>query len=234
MKLTEVEPETKVTVEKIEAGSEAKNYLKDLGIEEGAGLTVVATEPSRVKTGPISVKIGGNDAVLGLGWADKIYIEKDTSILPILELEKGEKGIINRVECGKFLKDWFSQIGIEEKKEVEFLGHLPDDTLVFDIDDNEIKLGEGQASKFLVEYENETIQVNSLKEGNSGKISRIFSGTKFTEKLKNIMEGKTITLVRRETSAPAPVKGNYVVAKIGKQLITIGKGLAEKIQVTYF
>lgn len=234
MRLTEVEPETKVTVEKIEAGSEAKNYLKDLGIEEGVGLTVVTTEPSRVKTGPISIKIGGKDVVLGLGWADKIYIEKDNSILPVLELEKGEKGIINRVECGKFLKDWFSQIGIEEKKEIEFLGHLPDDTLVFDIDDNEIKLGEGQASKFLVEYENETIQVNSLKEGNSGKISRIFSGTKFTEKLKNVMQGKTITLVRRESSAPAPVKGNYVVAKIGKQLITIGKGLAEKIQVTYF
>ncbi|MCD6129986.1 MAG: ferrous iron transport protein A [Deltaproteobacteria bacterium] len=234
MRLTEVEPETKVTVEKIEAGSEAKNYLKDLGIEEGTTLTVMTTEPSRVKTGPISIKIGGKDVVLGLGWADKIYIEKDNNILPVLELEKGEKGTVSRIECGKFLKDWFSQIGIEEKKEIEFLGHLPDDTLVFDVDDNEIKLGEGQASKFLVEYENETIQVNSLKEGNGGKISKIFSGTKFTEKLKNIMQGKTITLVRRETSAPAPIKGNYVVAKIGEQLITIGKGLAEKIQVTYF
>jgi Fe2+ transport system protein FeoA len=234
MRLTEVEPETKVTVEKIEAGSEAKNYLKDLGIEEGAGLTMVTTEPSHVKTGPISLKIGGKDVVLGLGWADKIYIEKDNNILPVLELEKGEKGIIKRVECGKSLKDWFSQIGIEEKKEIEFLGHLPDDTLVFDIDNNEIKLGEGQASKFLVEYENETIQVNSLKEGNSGKISKIFIGTKFTEKLKDVMEGEIITLVRRETSAPAPVKGKYVVAKIGEQLITIGKGLAEKIQVTYF
>jgi len=234
MKLTEIEPETKVTIEKIEAGAEAKDYLKDLGIEEGVGLTVVTTEPSRVKAGPISVKIGGKEIVLGLGWADKIYIEKDSSILPVLELEKGEKGIINRVEGGKFLKDWFSQIGIEEKKEIEFLGHLPDDTLVFDIDNNEIKLGEGQASKFLVEYENETIQANSLKEGESGKISKIFSGTKFTEKLKDVMEGAIITLVRRESSAPAPIKGNYVVAKIGEQLITIGKGLAEKIQVTYF
>jgi len=106
--------------------------------------------------------------------------------------------------------------------------------IVFEIDGSEIKLGEGQASKILVEYENETIQVNSLKEGESGKISKIFSGTKFTEKLKGAMQGKTITLVKRETSAPVPIRGNYVVAKIGKQLITIGKGLAEKIQVTYF
>ena len=68
MKLTEVEPETKVTVEKIEAGSEAKNYLKDLGIEKGVGFTVVTTEPSRVKTGPISIKVGGKNVVLGLGY----------------------------------------------------------------------------------------------------------------------------------------------------------------------
>ena len=234
MKLTEVEPETKVTVEKIEAGSEAKDYLKELGVKEDATLTVVSTGPSPVKTGPISAKIGGKEIVLGLGWADKIYIEKDNNILPVLELEKGEKGTVSRIEGGKSLKDWFSQIGIEEKKEIEFLGHLPDDTLVFEVDGSEIKLGEGQASKILVEYENETIQASSLKEGKSGKISKIFSGTKFTEKLKGAMQGKTITLVKRETSAPVPIRGNYVVAKIGKQLITIGKGLAEKIQVTYF
>ena len=46
-----------------------------------------------------------------------------------------------------------------------------------------------------------------------------------------IVEGKEIILVRKETPAPSPKRGTYVLAKIGEQLVTIGRGLAEKVWV---
>jgi len=45
--LSKIEPEVEVTVKMIEGGSEGKGTLKDPGVEEGAKLTVVATEPAR-------------------------------------------------------------------------------------------------------------------------------------------------------------------------------------------
>jgi Fe2+ transport system protein FeoA len=44
-------------------------------------------------------------------------------------------------------------------------------------------------------------------------------------------EGKDITLIKRDAVAPSQKKGIYVTAKIGRELITIGRGLAEKISV---
>jgi len=44
-------------------------------------------------------------------------------------------------------------------------------------------------------------------------------------------EGKEITLVRKEIVVPSPKQGKYVLAKIGEQFVTIGRGLAEKVWV---
>jgi Fe2+ transport system protein FeoA len=47
-----------------------------------------------------------------------------------------------------------------------------------------------------------------------------------------IKEGVEITLVGKEVSTAAPQRrGNYVEAKLGEQLITIGRGMAEKVWV---
>jgi Fe2+ transport system protein FeoA len=231
--LSEVEPEITVTVKKIDGGLEVKRNLEELGIAEGTELTVVATEPVHVHVGPISLKAGEKEAVIARGWADKVYVEKEGETVPLLRLETGEKGTLKTIEGGKTFKDYLSGLGIEKGSEVEFLRHLPDDTLVFKIDDKEIRMGEGQASKVLVEREEQSIQVNYLKEGEKSKISKIIGGTELKDKFEQlgIEEGKEITLVMKEMPAPIPKRGNYALAKIGEQLVTIGRGLAEKVWV---
>ena len=231
--LSEVEPEVKVAVKKIEGGLEVKGHLEELGIAEGTELTVIATEPVHMHVGPISLKSAGREAVIARGWADKVYVEKEGKTLPLLRLEAGDKGTVKTIEGGKVFEDNFAELGIEKGKEIEFLRHLPDDTLVFKIDDKEVSMGEGQASKVLVEREGENIQINYLGEGEKAKISKVIGGTSLKEKFEQmgVVEGKEITLVRKEMPAPVPKRGAYVLAKIGEQLVTIGHGLAEKVWV---
>ena len=231
--LSEVEPEVKVAVKKIEGGLEVRGHLEELGISEGTELTVVATEPVHMHVGPISLKAAGREAVIARGWADKVYVDKEGETLPLLRLEAGDRGTAKTIEGGKVFEDNFSELGIEKGKEIEFLRHLPDDTLVLKIDDREISMGEGQASKVLVEREGKNIQINYLGEGEKAKISKIIGGTSLKEKFEQmgVVEGKEITLVRKEMPAPVPKRGTYVLAKIGEQLVTIGHGLAEKVWV---
>ena len=204
-----------------------------MGIEEGIELTVVAAEPVHVHAGPISLKTEEGEAVIARGWADKVYVEKGGETIPLLRLESGEKGIVSSIEGGKVLVDWLSRIGIKQGRKVEFLRHLPDDTMVFKLDGKEIKMGEGQASKVLVNRAGKSIQINYLREGEKEKISKVLGGTGLVEKFKEmgIEEGKEITLVKREAVPPVPKRGAYVLAKVGEQLVTIGRGIAEKVQV---
>jgi len=231
--LSEVEPEVKVSVKRIDGGLEVKRNLEELGISEGTELTVVATEPVHVHAGPISLRVAGKETVVARGWADKVYVERGGATVPLLRLEAGEKGTVGTIEGGKVFEDFFALLGIEKGKEIEFLRHLPDDTLVLKIDDHEISMGEGQASKLMAERGGKNIQVNYLGENEKAKISKIIGGTSLKEKFEQmgVVEGKEITLVRKETPAPSPKRGTYVLAKLGEQLVTIGRGLAEKVWV---
>ncbi len=85
----------------------------------------------------------------------------------------------------------------------------------------------------LIERDGEFIQINYLGEGDKAKISKIIGGDSLKEKfeLLGMVEDKEITLVRKETLPPSPKRGSYVLAKIGGQLVTIGRGLAEKVRV---
>ena len=89
--LTQVEPETKVVVKKIEGGSESKASLADLGVEEGTELTLLATEPVHAHVGPISLKVADKEVIVSQGWADKILVEKEGAVLPLLRLERGDR-----------------------------------------------------------------------------------------------------------------------------------------------
>ena len=119
--LSEVEPEVKVAVKRIDGGLEVKGNLEELGISEGTELTVVATEPVHVHAGPISLKAAGREAVVARGWADKVYVEKEGETVPLLRLEAGEKGTVKTIEGGKVFEDFFALLGIEKGKEIEFL-----------------------------------------------------------------------------------------------------------------
>ena len=232
--LTEVEPETRVVVKRIEGGIEIGKYLEDLGVSEGVELTLIAVEPVHAHVGPLSLKTAGREVIVSQGWADKIFVEKEGAVVPLLRLEKGDKGIIKTIEGGKDFKGWVSELGLDEGSEVEFLRHVPHETLILKAEDTEIKMGPGKASRVWVEDEGKTIQINYLKEGKKAKVTKIAGGTRHKQEMEEvgIKEGVEITLVGKEVSTTAPQRrGNYVGAKLGEQMITIGRGMAEKVWV---
>jgi len=168
------------------------------------------------------------------GWADKIFVEKEGAVLPLLRLEKGDRGVVKSIESGKDFSDWVSELGINEGNEVEFLSHIPDEILVLKLAEKEVKMGPGKISRVWVEIEGKTIQINYLEEGEKAKVSKVTGGTRHKQEMEEvgIKEGVEVTLVEREKGEVLPKRrGTYVLAKLGEQMITIGRGMAEKILV---
>jgi len=232
MLLNEVEPDTMVTVRTITGGLDAKKHLEELGIVEGVELSVVATEPVHVHAGPILIKVDKKDVIIARGWADKMYVESDDKIIPLLKLEAGDSGVIRSIEGGKEFESHLSELGIKIGAKVSFVKHLPDETMVFSVGGNEVKMGGGMASKVLVESDRGNIQANNLKKGVKSRIVGIIGGTRFKDRMEllKVVEGAEIELTGMESTRHEPV-GRYVTARIGDKVLTIGYGLAEKVEV---
>ena len=231
--LVDVEPETQATIRKIEGGEDIKKHLEDLGVKEDVEIRVLEQAPQHEHTGAISFSVDDKEVILGHGMADKLYLDKEGGMTSLLELEEEDRGIVKAFGGGKDLAGWFSVLDIKTGKEVKFLQHLPDDTLSFEIQGKPVTMGEGRASKILAEYEGKTIQINYLEEGEKAAVEKIVGGIHIKEKFEQLglKEGAEITLLRKETPAPTPKRGTYILAKVGEQLITIGHGLAEKVLV---
>ena len=233
--LKDVEAETTVVVKEITGGMDVRAHLEELGVTEGTGLEVLATESVHVHWGPIALRTKDQDElVIARGWADKIYVEKEGEITPLLVLEEGDTGTVRSIEGGKDFEGFLSEYGIVEGSELAFLRHVPDCTMVVSSGDAEMRMGEGQASKIFVTQDGKSIQLNHLKEGESSTVETIVGGTHVKGKFEQIglEEGSEITLLRRETAAPVSDKGTYIRANVGGQHITIGHGLAEKVLVS--
>ena len=233
MLLNEVEPDTMVTVRTITGGLDAKKHLEELGIVEGVELSVVATEPVHVHAGPILLKVDKKDVIIARGWADKMYVESDDKIIPLLKLEAGDSGVIRSIEGGKEFESHLSELGIKIGAKVSFVKHLPDETMVFSVGGNEVKMGGGMASKVLVESDRGNIQANNLKKGVKSRIVGIIGGTRFKDRMEllKVVEGAEIELTGMESTRHEPSLGRYVTARIGDKVLTIGYGLAEKVEV---
>jgi len=72
-----------------------------------------------------------------------------------------------------------------------------------------------------------------IKDGETATVEHIIGGTHLVDKFDQLglKPGAELTLLRRDAPAPSPMRGTYVLARVGDQLITIGHGLAEKLLV---
>jgi Fe2+ transport system protein FeoA len=161
-------------------------------------------------------------------------MSKEETLLPLLMLERGDKGTVLAIEGGKDFKDWVSELGIKKGCEIEFLSHIAHESLILKIAGAELRIGPDRASRVWVEVEGRAIQLNYLEEGKTARVTKVIGGTRHRQQMEEIglREGVEITLVGREPSVVSPLRrGNYVSAKLGDQLITIGRGMAEKVWV---
>ncbi len=233
VKLTDVKPGTRVIVRRID-GVEVKKHLEDIGIREGIDLKIVGTELHHKHKGPICIKISDSDkeVIIPQGIADKTNLDKGGQEVSLLALEQGDKGIVKNIQSGEAMT-LLNELGIMGGAEIEFARHMPDDTLVFKIEEREMRVGEGEAAKILVELEGKRIQANYVKEGIETTIVKIIGGIEYGHKFEGIglKEGTNITLLKKEAHPPSALRGRYIRAKIGEELITVGHGLAEKVWV---
>ncbi len=76
--LKDVEPETMVVVKEITGGLDVKQHLEELGLKEGAEITLLRKEtpPPTPKRGTyILAKVGEQLITIGHGLAEKVLVE---------------------------------------------------------------------------------------------------------------------------------------------------------------
>ncbi len=218
------EAQGKVKIVRIEGGEEVEKKLKELGIDVGE---VVEIERAiHEHYGHLILKVDGRDVAIPRGIAEKIDVEEGKSLL---EIEGGKVNIESLERLGKDLKEGLSKVGIVEGKEVEVVGHTTERTLKLGVDGEEYELGPGETAKILVEKEGNLMQAIFLKEGDECVVNDIIGGKRVSERLGDI-RGKKIKLVSVERREEGK-EGVGINVNVGGKLITIGRGLAEKVWV---
>jgi len=218
------EAEGKVKVVRIEGGEDVKKKLKDLNIDVGEIIEVERVTHEHY--GPLILKVDDRDVVIPRGIAEKIDVEGGKTLL---EVEKGKVKIESLEKLGKDLKEGLYKIGVVEGKEVEAVGHTAERTFKFEIDGNEYELGPGEAAKILIEKEGSLMQASFLNEDEEGIVEDIIGGKKISQELGDIKE-KKIKLISVEGREEGKEEIGINVNVKGK-LVTIGRGLAEKVWV---
>lgn len=225
----------KAKVERIEGGVEVKGYLEDLGIKEGTVLTIQAEHIFHEHRGPLHLKVGEKDVILGQGMADRVNVDKQGITTTLLKLEANEKAVVKGLSGGKETVELFEKLGIAEGKEVMMLEHLPEEVFTLKVKEMEFNLGGGEVSKIFVKKDVEIVQLNNLNAGESGEVIDILGGTHIEQRLRevNIEPGVIITIVKREVTAEAPKRhGKVIYVKVDDEYeVSIGHGMAEKILV---
>lgn len=237
--LTEVakrlEKGAEVKVGKIEGGIEVKGYLEDLGIKEGTVLTIQAEHVFHEHRGPLHLKVGEKDVILGQGMADRVNVDKQGITTTLLKLEANEKGVVKGLSGGKETVELFEKLGIAEGKEVMMLEHLPEEVFTLKVKEMEFNLGAGEVSKILVKKDEQTLQSNHLIAGESGEVIDILGGIHIEQRLKEagIEPGVVITVLKREVRSEAPKRlGKVIYVKVDDEYeVSLGHGMAEKIFV---
>lgn len=235
MLLSEVKPEVNVIIEKISGGLPVIKYLEDLGIKEGIELRV-QSRSLQEPTGAISIKTPAGKVVVPRGWGNAVLVRKGGQTVPLPRLERGDEGKVKSIKRrgGGSLSDFLSLIGVEEGGELTFLQILPEHLLVFELNGKEVRLREGEAAKILVDFEGALIQSNYLQEGEKGEIRTVLAGEHLEERLDEmgVKEGKRIAFLKRGTVPPEPQhQAGYVVLRLGEETISLGRGIAEKVEV---
>jgi len=225
----------KFEVVRIEGGADLKNYLKELGIEEGKEVVFesILTHEHR---GPLAIEVDGKEVILAQGIANRVLVEVNGKQKRLLELEAGDSGTIKGFEAGKALKDGLEKLGLKERLNVKVKGHAAEEAYTIEANGQQIELCIGEASKLLVKVGDNILQLCHLEAGSEGELIDVISGVALEERLKKagIEKGKKIKLAsRKATSGPAKHLGCvfYLTVESGAR-VSIGHGMAEKIMVT--
>jgi len=218
----------------IEGGKELKEYLEELGIREGVKISFQGSLTHEHK-GPLGLEIEGKKLVLAQGIADKVIMDVNGVEKHLLEMEAGESGILKRIAAGKEASDILKKLGLKENTKIKVTGHVAEESFHIKVDDKELELCTGEASKILVEKDGQNLQLNYLAPGDSGKIAGIIGGIHLKERLKEeIGIGKDIKLIsRKATAGLGKHAGCIFYLTVNNQLsVSIGRGMAEKIMVS--
>ncbi len=113
-------------VVRIEGGRDLKEYLRELGIEEGKEVVFESTLTHEHR-GPLAVERDGKEVILAQGLANKVLVEVNGNQKHLLALEAGDNGIIKGFEAGKEVKDGLEKLGLKEGLNIKVKGHVAEE-----------------------------------------------------------------------------------------------------------
>ncbi len=222
-------------VVRIEGGKELKQHLIELGIQEGATLSLQETIKHE-HTGPLAIEVEGKEIAVAQGIAKRIIMDVNGTEKLLLEMEANDTGKIKKLEDFKDVGYNLENLGIKEGASIKVIGHLAHQSYKVKQENKEIELCPGEAAKILVEKDGKTLQLIYLKPGDKAIIVGLIEGFNLETRFKDmgIKLGKEIMLSAVEHLGDIPPKhmGDvYSINVNNKYPATIGSGIAEKIIV---
>jgi len=191
----------KVKVKKIGEAPWIRHQLNELGIYQGVVLKILEVQHKRwLYPGLLRIKVNDRIGVISQHLAEKVVVEKNGEIVRLANLYYGEKRTIF-AEYGKLEeKELLSKIGIKAGAVIEVIGQLPDDLLVFDIEEEEKKLSPNVATQIWVSLNGMEVQLNYLPQNILSEIVDIVSNEPARQALydSGFVKGKCIKLKQHE------------------------------------
>jgi len=165
------------------------------------------------------------------------------------EVEPDTMVTVRTITGGLDAKSHLEELGIVEGVEISVVAtepvHVHAGPILLKADEKEVLIARGWADKVYVESDDETVPLLKLETGDKGVITSVeggkefekylvslLGGIRFKERMEvlNVVEGAEIEFIGTEPAKHEPV-GRYATVRIGDKVLTIGYGLAEKVEV---
>ncbi len=190
-----------VKVARIGPAPEFIDKLRELGINQGAILTILKKQHKRwLYPGLLRINVNGEVCAISEPLAEMVLVEKDGKAVRLTELICGGKGKVFSEHGRVDEREILSKIGIGLDAVIEVIGQFPNDILVFDVGGQERKLSPNVATQIWISLDGKEIQLNYLPPSMLCEIVDTVSDGPGRQALHDIgfIEGQPVELKRHE------------------------------------
>ncbi len=120
LSLPDVEQDETVEIARVDGGAHIMTEARELGLTPGLRVVLRKKTVSHVHSGPLILKVGGEEILMPRGIAEKIWVGAGR----LLDMEGCEKGVITSLkDLNKEMKEGFRELGLREGVDVHIKGH---------------------------------------------------------------------------------------------------------------
>lgn len=210
---------TPLTISRI-SDSGLESRMSRMGLFVGGEITRL-DEDVAIKT--VRVRGPKGEVVLGSGMGGKVVAHLDDGrMLPLLDLQPGDKGHVECINAGAALQEGMAALGLKDNDPIELIRILPPMEYTALVEGRgRIRLAEGMAAKILGRMGDIQCQFANTQAGTDFVVEQIIGGERAQRAITSLDISPGVVM-RLETVGKAP---SYQMANHHRCLVTSPEGL---------